>query len=378
MNDKFRVIISCVVLALIIGCGSVSEEKADIEEAVLAGIEPEWITEEPILPVSGGFVLSIDGETITSEEVMSEAAKPLKLISPSNSYPEFAQQMGPVIKQILDNKMADILLYQEAKKNIPENLSDEVLDNFVEQEVQKYISTFGGNYAEAQANLKKSGFEDWKSFYRAKKKQILIEMYISGQTSEKYPITHSELLNHYNRMKDEHFAVEGFVEFRLVDIDIERLIDTNEIDVEQAKARAEKLAKEIIEALNSGKDFAKLAKAHSHGDRASYGGLWERVHPPSLAEPYDVMEKAAMQLQPGQISEPIEAGGHIFIVKLEQKQFDEKEPFEKVQQRIENILVFEQRKKLVNELFAKLVSQADIKNTDEFTDYCLEKVYQQQ
>ena len=378
MNDKFRIILSCAVLALIIGCGGGSVEKADIDESVLASVDPEQIVEEPILPISGGIVLSINGETITSEEVMSEAAQPLKSIRPSNNYPEFAQQMGPVLKQILDNKVADILLYQEAKRNMPDNVDDEALDNFVGQEVQKYISQFGGNYAEAQANLKEAGFEDLKDFTRDKKKRILIEMYISKQTSEKHPITHSELLNYYDSVKDKYFAAESFIEFRLIDIDIERLIDMNEVDAEQAEVRAKQLAKEIIDGINSGEDFAEIAKTCSHGDRASYGGLWKPVHPPSLVAPYDVIEKTAMEMQEGQVSEPIETGGHIFIVKLERKQLDETKPFQEVQKQIENMLIFEQRKKLVDELYVKLVSQADIKNTEEFIAYCLESMYQQQ
>jgi peptidyl-prolyl cis-trans isomerase SurA len=375
--NKFLIILICLVLAFIISCGAGETKKPDIDEAVLAKDVPDETEFVPVPPISGGLVLSINGDAVMSDEVISAAMEPLEAIEPSNNYPEFVEQIGPVVKQILDNKIADILLYQEAKKSLSSNIDDEALDKFVEQEVQKYISQFGGNYAEAQANLKKFGFEDWKSFYRAKKKQILIEMYVSRQTSGKQPITHSELLGYYNLVKDEHFAVKGFIEFRLIDIVIEKLIDVNESDTKLAKNRAVLLAEEIIEGLGSGEDFAELAKACSHGDRAGYGGLWKPVRPPSLVEPYNVIEKTAIKMQPGEVSEPIEAGGHIFIVKLEKKQFDESEPFEKVQQQVEQMLVFEQRKKLVDELFNKLISQADIGNVEEFTEFCLEKLYQQ-
>jgi len=375
--NKFLIILSCLVLTFIIGCGVGEAKRADIDEAVLVKDTPDGTEFAPAPPVSGGLVLSINGDAVTSDEVISAAMEPLEAIEPSSNYPEFAEQMVPVVRQILDNKIADILLYQEAKKSLPNNVDDEALDKFVEQEVQKYISRFGGNYAKAQENLKKFGFEDWKSFYRAKKKQILIEMYVSKQISGKQPITHSELLDYYNLVKDEYFAVEGFIEFRLIDIVIEKLIDVNEVGSEQAKIRAEQLAKKIMDGLNSGEDFAELAKACSHGDRAGYGGLWKPVRPPSLVKPYDAIEKTAMKLQPGEISEPIEADGHIFIVKLEKKQFDENEPFEKVQQQVEQMLVFERRKELVEELFNKLISQVDIGNVEKFIEFCLEKIYQQ-
>lgn len=376
--NKFLIISSCLMLTFLIGCGSSSgTKKADIDEAVLAKNVPNEIEFAPAPPVSGGLVLSINGDAIASDEIISAAMESLEAIEPGNNYPDFAEQMAPAVKQILDNKIADILLYQEAKKSLPGNVDDEALDKFVEQEVQRYISRFGGNYAEAQENLKKFGFEDWKSFYRAKKKQMLIEMYVSKQTSEKYPITHSELLDYYDLVKNEYFAIEGFIEFRLIDIIIENLIDANEVSTEQAKIRAKQLAEEIMDGLNSGEDFAELAKACSHGDRASYGGLWKPVRSPSLVKPYDAVEKTAMSLQPGEVSEPIESVGHIFIVKLEKKQFDESEPFEKVQQQVEQMLVFERRKELVDELFNKLVSRADIGNAKEFTEFCLEKLYRQ-
>jgi len=221
------------------------------------------------------------------------------------------------------------------------------------------------------------GFEDWKSFYLAKKKQMLIEMYVSKQTSEKYPITHSDLLNYYNNIKDKQFVAEDSLEFRLIDIDLKQLTDANDSDAEPAKARAQKLAKEIVEGLESGEDFAEIAKACSHGNRAKYGGLWKPVHPPSLAEPYDVIETEAMQLEPGQVSKPIEVGQHIFIVKLEQKQIGKITPFQEVQQQIENMLIFQRRKKLVDELFNKLLSQTDMSNAEEFIDFCLGRMYQQ-
>ena len=378
MNNKLLVISGCFVLALIIGCGGEnSERKADIDEAVLKKVAPGKV-KTPMLPVSGGLVLSISGQPITTDDVVSEAIVVLKSMKQNKNDAEFEQQSLAVLRQVILGKVIDILLYQEARKNTSDNINDEAVDKYVAQEVQKYISRFGGNYAQALVNLKEEeGFDDWKSFTRAKKKQILREVYVSKKTTEKYPITYSELLDYYNLIKDEHFAIEDFIEFRLIDIDIKRLAGANDIDLSQGEIEAANLAEEICERLAGGEDFAELARVYSHGDRANYGGLWNRVHPPSLAEPYNVIEKIAKSLQSGEISVPVKVGGHIFIVKLEAKQAGGYEPFEKVQRKVEKMLTEEQRNKMVDKMFIEILSKADASDTEEFMSFCLDRIYQQ-
>ena len=378
MNNKFLIIPGCFALALIIGCGSENgDRKPDIDEAVLEKVTTSR-TETPMLPVSGGLILSIGDQLITTDEIVSEAIAVLKSMKQDKNNAEFKQQSQAVMRQVLLDKVIGILLYQEARKNMSDNINDEAVDKYVGQEVQKYISRFGGNYAKALANLKEEeGFDDWKSFTKAKKKQILRDLYVSKKTTEKYPTTYSELLDYYNLIKDEHFAIESSIEFRLIDIDIKRLASANDVDLAQAKIEAANLVKEINERLGSGEDFAELAKIYSHGDRAEAGGLWKPVHPPSLAEPYDVVEKTAISLKTGEISAPIETGGHIFIVKLESRQSSGYEPFEKVQREVETIMTETQRKKMVDEIFVEMLSKADASNTEEFMSFCLNRIYQQ-
>ncbi|NIA17346.1 MAG: hypothetical protein GWO86_03260, partial [Planctomycetes bacterium] len=373
---KLLIISGCFAVALIAGCGSDnSDRKPDIDEAVLKKVAA-CNMKTPELPVSGGLVLSICGQPITTNEVVYETMAALKSMKQDKNNAK--QQSQAVLRQVLLNKVIDILLYQEARKNMSGNINDEAIDKYVAQQVQRYISRFGGNYAKALENLKKEeGFDDWKSFTKAKKRQILRDTYVSKKVAEKHPATYSELLNYYNLIKDEYFAVENSMEFRLIDIDIKRLADANDVDSAQAKIKAANLVKEINERLGRGEDFAELAKIYSNGDRADYGGLWKPVHPPALAKPYDVVEKTAMNLKKGEISAPIEAGEHIFIVQLESRQPGGYEPFEKVQRKVETMMVREQRKKMVDKIFVEMLSKADAGNTEEFITCCLNSIYQQ-
>ena len=72
----------------------------------------------------------------------------------------FRKQARPLVAKVILNKITDILLYQQARKDAPDNI-DETLDKFVETEVNKFIASYGGNYAKAQARLTKMGL-DWQ------------------------------------------------------------------------------------------------------------------------------------------------------------------------------------------------------------------------
>jgi hypothetical protein len=99
------------------------------------------------------------------------------------------------------------------------------------------------------------------------------------------------------------------------------------------------------------------------------------VQPQSLAKPYDILAAETDKMKPAQIAGPIEAGEHIFIMKLEEKRPKSFEPLENVQKEVEAKIIFDRRKKAVDEFSSKLVQQAALNERDRFIDFCLEKTY---
>jgi parvulin-like peptidyl-prolyl isomerase len=141
---------------------------------------------------------------------------------------------------------------------------------------------------------------------------------------------------------------------------------------------AEKAADELLARIKAGEDFAELAKTseYSHGHMREFGGLWKPVKPDSLAPPYDVLAKAAQNTEPNQVAELIKTPEHIFIMKLEQKQLAGYEPFEYVQGYVRQAVLFDRQNELLEKLNAIVQQQADLGQTDEFIDYCLEQIHQ--
>ena len=359
--------LSVLLFLLIGGCGG--RDKPRFTEEELADIP---LAQKTGLPgASGGFVLAVGGETVTSDEVIAPLMERLRPIAQRSDFGRFKEQARPHLERILGTKVSDILLYSQAKKRAGEDI-DEALEKLAEVEVRKFIVSFGSDYARAEQALKQDGM-DWASFKEYQKRMILSQSYVVSLLPKQQPITYSELMDCYNRMRDELFTTPANLKFRLIDIQLEKLEieDPNESRQQVAKT----LADELVGRIHGGEDFGELAKQYSHGHRRMFGGAWKRLEPDSLAEPYDILAAEAERMQPGHVAGPIETAGHIFIMKLEEKRAESVEPFEKVQSQVEAKIDFDRRKKAVDELGAKIMQQARVGNRDAFIDFCLREIY---
>jgi parvulin-like peptidyl-prolyl isomerase len=360
-----------LVLALLPAVGCMSRSKPKYTEEELAQIP---LAQKEGLPAcSGGFVLAVGDETITADEIITEPLlKHFRPIAQRSDFEPFKEQAKPELERILATQVSNILLYREAKKDAGEQV-DEALERVAEAEIRKFVAGFDNDYAKAEEALKERRM-DWRSFKEYQKKLILSQSYIASQFPEQRPITYDELTDYYHEMKDEFFVRPAMIKFRLIDIEAAKLEVANPNQGRQQLAK--ELANELLEQIRGGEDFGELAKQYSHGHTALFGGLWKPLQPESLAEPYDILAAEAEGIEPGQIAGPIEEGEHIFIMKLEEKQARSVEPFEKVQKEIEARIALDRRKKVIDELEAKLMQQAKLGEKNEFIYFCLEKIYQ--
>ncbi|MFA5422279.1 MAG: peptidyl-prolyl cis-trans isomerase, partial [Phycisphaerae bacterium] len=316
---------------------------------------------------SGGFVLAVGQDTITSDDISGALMQRLTPLAQQSSYEQFVNQAMPVVAMALRDKVVDILLYERAKAAAPEEI-DEQLDKAVESEMRRFIVSFGGDYAKAEEFLKNYYGMGWKEFRDHQRRMILSSSYLQGRLEEKKPVTYSQIRQYYDQHQDL-YKKDPTVTIRLIDINTS--LFNNEPNA------GKQLADEVIKKLEAGENFGELAKQYSNGYRASTGGLWQPVNPVSLAEPYDILAEKAGQMQIGEIAGPIEKQGHIFIMKLEDKDTGTVAPFETVQAEIEQIILLERRRKSFDDVMDKIVEEAAISGLDEFALFCLQEIYQQ-
>lgn len=359
-----------------VGCGDKSSALTDAELERIAVTEKIQLVEK-----AGGLVLVAGGETITSDEVIGASADQfeegktvaelLKPMAQNTTAEEFKQQAGIPIKDIVTGKISRIMLYQHAKREIGEG-ANEQLDRLAEAELRRFVLQYGGDEAKADEVLAEKGMSR-EAFKEEHKKVIITQSYLASKLSYKRPVTFSELTEYYEEHKDELFYNEGLLKFRLIDIDISKIEIT---DLEENRAeKAREKGRELAARAKAGEDFAKLAEEYSDGHRKSFGGLWPEVRPDSLAMPYIVLAEAAEGMNPGEIVGPLETVGHIFVMKLEAKQPAGYQPLDEVQGEVNNRILEERRNEAIIRLNAKLLREAEIGNTDEFVDFCVDKIY---
>jgi parvulin-like peptidyl-prolyl isomerase len=320
---------------------------------------------------SGGFVLAVGEDTITSEEVIAPIRDRLTPLARGREFDEFARGSVPLVSQSLMNKVSDIILYQKARNEAPDDI-DERLDKIVDSEMRKFIMGFEGDYARAEAFLKNNYGMDWHDFRQYQRKMILSSSYLQELLPKDTPVTYSDLIDCYNQEKST-YNKDATITMRLIDIDITqtKVIDPNSDQEQVALAFADSLA----ERARSGEDFGELAERYSFGYRATYGGLWEPVKPNSLAKPYDVLAEESENMQVGDIIGPIQSGEHIFIMKLEDRQAASTVPFEDVQKEIEQQIIMDRKKQALDIAMNKVLEEAALTGVDKFVMFCVEQIY---
>jgi len=370
------VFLSVLMLLLIGGCNDGSNPTgAELERQALA-------RKIRLVEASGGFVLMVGGETVTSDEIIASPVElggtfvlPIEYFKPiaqASELEQFKERARGQLKAILTSKISNILLYQQAKRQMGENI-EQALDKEAEKALREFVVAFGGDQIKADEALKQSGM-DWESFKEYQKRLILTQWYLGSKLSNNRPITYRELMDCYNEMKDEYFAKTATIQFRLIDIQPARLQAANPNT--NRHQLAEKLALELTNRIRSGEDFGELAKQYSHGPMREFGGLWKPVSPGSLAAPYDKLAAEAENIGSSQITRIIITAEHVFIMKLEEKKIAGYEPFEKVQRQVRNKIILDRRNEAVDRVNAALLQQVELSKMDEFIDFCLEKIYQ--
>ena len=370
------VFLSVLMLLLIGGCNDGSNPTgAELERQALA-------RKIRLVEASGGFVLMVGGETVTSDEIIASPVElggmfvlPIEYFKPiaqASELEQFKERARGQLKGILTAKISNILLYQQAKREVGENIED-ALEKEAEKALREFVVAFGGDQIRADEALEQRGM-DWKSFKEYQKRLILTQWYLGSKLSNNRPVTYRELMDCYNEMKDEYFAKTATIQFRLIDIQPARLQAAN--PNANRHQLAEQLALELTKRIRSGEDFGELAKQYSHGPMREFGGLWKPMSPGSLAAPYDKLAAEAENIVSSQIVRIIITAEHVFIMKLEEKKIAGYEPFEKVQRQVRNKIILDRQNEAIDRVNATLLQQVELSRTDEFIDFCLEKIYQ--
>ncbi len=369
--------ITCWLLIVLVVSGCSKKYKSNLTEQEYQ----QFLAKREPVPET---TLQVSSELLTVNEIIAmQVAAGYDSMSLGNMLSPTAQNNDPnTFKKIATRpietnvgaRINNILLYQKAKKESHEKI-DEMLEKAADRQWREFVLLHDGDEGAAEENLRSRGITR-KEFKDASKRDLLSRFHEESKVPSDRPISHKEYLDYYSRLKDEKYIKKPLVEFSLIDIQPSRVPLEDLTENRQDKALA--LAKDVYEKLQAGANFEDQVESQSHGVFARKAGRWTPRDPSALAPPYDVLAAVAESLEPGTISEPVEARGHVFIMKLHLKQIQGFVPLNEVQPEIRNIILAERRKKahgaLVQEL-EDIIKNSSVESIDEFVNQCAEEIY---
>jgi hypothetical protein len=376
----FRFLVLSIVCSFVLaGCRKGVERTGKFNEEQMAGFALVDPTRTDLPDPSGGVVLSVGGDVVTAEEIISmeELKKYLSSLAKATDFKQFRNKAGGAISQAVLNKTVDLLLYQMARKKAPDTI-DEALDTAAESEVNRFVANYSNNYAMALKEIKRRGLVDWEGFRTFQKRMLLTQSFMAEEMKDPRPISREEMLTYYKKVRDEQFSWEGGFEFSLIDIRTENLLAEQVKEGETKDAAVKRIGQEAMSLYEKGSDFGELAKKYSHGVYRAKGGKWGMVGFGALVKPYDVLEKYAKSIKAGQVVGPIAVDGRVFVMRIDSVRFKGAAPFSDVEAQIKESIEFARRRAKYDALVKDLIAKANVADMNRFIEYCLAMAYKKQ
>lgn len=260
----------------------------------------------------------------------------LKAVARVNSANITWKQFNDALKKQSGNQMLAGLLREELVRQGAKQYNITVTDEDVESEMDKLAAQFGSLVGLEQA-LSQYGMtvEDLKG-------QIKTTLLLEGIAARDVTVEEEELRAYYDENKDQY------------------------TEPEQVKARHilvedEETAKSILKQLQTGEDFAEIAKEKSTDpgskDKGGDLGFFER----GMMDPS--FEEAAFSLGIGETSPPVKSMFGYHIIRVEDKKLERLLPFDEVRDDVAK-QVTKQKAKPTSAVLMELKDAAQIKIND--------------
>ena len=220
-------------------------------------------------------------------------------------------------RQILTQMVEEELLVQQAERDTTIKVSDQEVQDQVEQTVQNVRKQFTA-VTEFQAQLRAAGFqseEEWRRWLadnqrRSILQQRLIELLRQKGKLRPIPPTEVQMREFWQQNSAQQPKRPASISFR-------QIVIVSQPD-SVGKARARPLAESLVVALRHGANFADVAKKFSAdtASREQGGDLgWFR-----RGQMVKEFEDVAFRLRPGEISPPVESPFGYHIIRVERVQ----------------------------------------------------------
>ena len=244
-----------------------------------------------------GIVAVVDEDVVLASELLER----INLVRESmikNKVP--MPERDVFVGQVLDRLIIENIQLQEAN-----NRGVVIDEQTLSQAVQQFAESNGQTVEEFVVGLESQG-----TSYRKFREDIRLEMTLSrlqrGMINQRISISDQDISGLLNSPFYKDFFSD---EYSLGHIRLDLADNSSETDKERLIADADN----IVEKLRGGEDFGKIAAAKSSSSTALDGGSlgWRRA-----GEIPSLFAEIALEMEIGEISDPIVSGSAVHIIKL--------------------------------------------------------------
>ena len=209
---------------------------------------------------------------------------------------------------LLEEQVLDRLIIEEIQLQLADRAGIKISDSELNQTLSRVSSQNNLSLEEFRLKLEAEG-TSYKSFRDTIKKELIIQRVQRGKVGAKIDISEQELENFINSEEGRTKLAE---QYNVQHILLSVKSGLSEIEIEAIENEAVLL----LERLESGESFEKLAASYSAGQKALEGGFlgWR-----TSAELPSLFAEVVTGLKVGEVSQPIRSGAGFHILKLTEK-----------------------------------------------------------
>ncbi|MBM4017624.1 MAG: hypothetical protein FJ288_04720 [Planctomycetes bacterium] len=314
--------------------GEVDLPVATRRPPVLAGAD-----EGETLRLVDAVLAEVNGEVVTREDILGPLRPQMRQWRRELSPAAFESRCRSLVDMRLREAVSLRLVVQEAKAKMTDDEKKQV-EAALEQTV-KNLTSEAGSIAALEERLARQGSSLEKEKER-ERQRMLVQRYLREKVAPAVHVTHSELLEVYNRVRAERYEQPERVRLGLIMLKKSSAADP---------AAAQALARAVHGRAAAGEDFARLAARYSEDPMSEKGGDWGFITRGSFR--VRAVDETLFALQGGQAGPLVETEDAYYVVKALERCPARTVPFTEVQADLED----EIRDRKYNEMVSRHVQE---------------------
>lgn len=312
------------------------------------------------IPCEGAQMLGrVGSEVILAKEISMGIAE-LRAKNP-NAPPEALEaEIRKVLKQRLEQKIEEKLVYLDAKRSIPADNFPKVQDNvareFESSQVPRLMKATNARTRQEMENALEAAGTSLEMQKRNFVEQVLAHEWLKQQTKFDEDVSHDQALMYYHDHVAQ-FEKPARARWEQLTVRVSRFASR-----EAAYAAMAQMGNQVLD----GAPLAAVAKAQSHGATAPDGGRWDWTTQGSLTS--QLLDKAVFGegqrpgLPVGALSPILEEEQALHIIRVVEREPPRRVPFVEAQVGIKKKIRAERETKARQDYLAKLRREMPVWN----------------